>query len=170
MFESFGDKIKRLRKQKGYTQERLAEKTGLSKMSIRRYETGERQPKIEQLFRIANALEVPIIELLEELWLEEKEYVAIFDGLNSEKKENLTDGFIKGYYQTSKKLNSVTSSWINEKKEKEVTRKISKHLKKLSLAGQEEAEKRIEELTRLEEYRKEPDEPPQEPDSPHTLK
>lgn len=152
MPESFSDKIKRLRKQKGYTQEKLAEKTGLSKMSIRRYETGERQPKVEQLFKIANALEVPIIELLEGLYLE-RDYLAVFDGLFNVKKEDLTDEFIKEYYQTSTKLNSVTTTWIKQKKEKQTMQKISKHLKKLSPAGQAEAEKRVEELTRLEEYR-----------------
>lgn len=160
MPESFSDKIKRLRKQQGYTQEKLAEKTGLSKMSIRRYETGERQPKVEQLFKIATALEVPIIDLLEDLYWED-EYIAVFDGLNSVKREELTDEFIKGYYQTSTKFNSITSAWIREEKEKQVKRKISKSLKKLSLTGLAEAEKRVEELTRLEEYRLKT-EPPQE--------
>ncbi len=168
MSEAFSDKIKYLRKQKGYTQEKLAEKTGLSKMSIRRYETGERQPKVDQLFKIAHALEVPIIDLLEGLaW--ENDYAAVFDGLSSVKKEELTDEFIKGYYQTSIKLNSVTSAWLREKKEKQIKQKISKSLKKLSSTGLEEAEKRVEELTRLEEYRLK-NEPPQEPDEPHTPK
>ncbi len=40
-----------------------------------------------------------------------------------------------------------------------VKRKISKSLKKLSSTGLEEAEKRVEELTRLEEYRLKEQEP-----------
>ena len=158
MHEYFSYKIYSLIKQKGYTQEKLAEKSGLSKMSIRRYETGERQPKVEQLFKIANALEVPIVDLLENLhW--DIEYDAVFGGLSNVKKEELTDEFIKEYYQISTKLNSVAGAWFREKTEKQVKRKISKSLKKLSSTGLEEAEKRVEELTRLEEYRLKEQEP-----------
>lgn len=66
MAGTLGSKIKYYRKQKGYTQDMLAEKTELSKMSIRRYETGERQPRVEQLKKIANALEVSILEFMED--------------------------------------------------------------------------------------------------------
>lgn len=66
MAETLGSKIKYYRKQKGYTQDMLAEKTELSKMSIRRYETGERQPRVEQLKKIADVLEVSISEFMED--------------------------------------------------------------------------------------------------------
>ncbi len=66
MAGALGSKIKYYRKQKGYTQDMLAEKTELSKMSIRRYETGERQPRVEQLEKIADALEVSISEFMED--------------------------------------------------------------------------------------------------------
>lgn len=58
MAETLGEEIKHYRKLKKYSQETLAEKAELSKMSIRRYESGERQPGIEQLRKIADALEV----------------------------------------------------------------------------------------------------------------
>ncbi len=49
MSGTLGEKIKYYRKVKGYSQEKSAEKTNLSKMSIRRYESGERQPGLDAL-------------------------------------------------------------------------------------------------------------------------
>lgn len=65
--KSLGDKIKYYRKKRGYTQETLAKMTGFSKMSIRRYETGERQPRYGAVQEIANALDCPIKMLIEDL-------------------------------------------------------------------------------------------------------
>lgn len=61
--KTLGKNIRYYRKEKGYTQEQLAEITGISKMSIRRYETGERQPKIETVQKIADGLGVDIFRL-----------------------------------------------------------------------------------------------------------
>lgn len=58
-----GDKIQKLRKEKGFTQAELAKEAGLSEISIRKYENGDRKPKIETLRCIAKALEVPLHEL-----------------------------------------------------------------------------------------------------------
>ena len=58
--ESVGCKIKAVRKAKGLTQDQLAQKSGVATMTIRRYETGKRQPHLEQLQKIADALEIPI--------------------------------------------------------------------------------------------------------------
>lgn len=63
MSGTLGEKIKHYRKLKGYSQEKLAEKTSLSKMSIRRYESGKRQPKLETIEKIAIALGEPISHL-----------------------------------------------------------------------------------------------------------
>lgn len=64
MIETLGEKIKHYRRIKGYSQEQLAEKTELSKMSIRRYETGERQPRIETIKKIADSLNITLNDLL----------------------------------------------------------------------------------------------------------
>lgn len=53
---NIGSQIRKYRKQKEFTQEQLAQKTGISLMSIRRYETGERKPRMGQLEKIAAAL------------------------------------------------------------------------------------------------------------------
>ncbi|GLB33026.1 hypothetical protein LAD12857_49490 [Lacrimispora amygdalina] len=57
-----GEKIQELRKEKGLTQAELAKKAGLSEISIRKYEKGDRKPKIETLRCIAGALEIPLSE------------------------------------------------------------------------------------------------------------
>lgn len=48
----------------GLTQEELAQKTGVSTMSIRRYESGERMPAIISLSVIAKALEISLETLI----------------------------------------------------------------------------------------------------------
>lgn len=69
MSETLGKKIKYYRKLKGYSQEKLAEKTNLSKMSIRRYESGERQPGLDALKKIASALECQVSDIDESIYI-----------------------------------------------------------------------------------------------------
>ena len=61
---SLGENIKKLRKNKGLTQDKLSEITKISIASIQRYESGKRQPNIQTLNKIAIALDVPLNELL----------------------------------------------------------------------------------------------------------
>lgn len=57
---TFADKLYRLRKEKGLSQKELAKQAGLSQTSIYYWERGERNPKLEQLQKIANVLNVPV--------------------------------------------------------------------------------------------------------------
>lgn len=56
----FGERLKRLRTQAGMTQEELAQKCGIQKQSISRYEKSEREPNIRTAKKIADALGVPL--------------------------------------------------------------------------------------------------------------
>lgn len=69
--KAIGEKIKQYRKLKGLTQEELAKNSGLSTMSIRRYESGERIAPQETLLKIAKALGVHLRDLSDDSWLEE---------------------------------------------------------------------------------------------------
>ncbi len=60
-----GEKIKYYRRLKDYSQKKLSEYSGVSEISIRKYEAGERNPKPEQLQKIADALDLPIIRFLD---------------------------------------------------------------------------------------------------------
>lgn len=69
MYESIElkDKIKSLRKEKGLTQTELGKILGVSQAMIGQYESGIRKPKIEQLLKIADALDVNINSLLDSI-------------------------------------------------------------------------------------------------------
>lgn len=58
-----GENLKRIRKDKGLTQEKLSELTKISITSIQRYELGKRQPTIQAVNKFAEALGVSINEL-----------------------------------------------------------------------------------------------------------
>ena len=58
-------KIKQLREQKGWTQEVLAEKAGLSWGYIARLEIGRHDPSLSTLVKLAKALKVKVGRLVE---------------------------------------------------------------------------------------------------------
>lgn len=53
---TIGDRISVIRRQRNMTQEELAEKLGVTKATISKYELGRRQLRVEQLEAIASAL------------------------------------------------------------------------------------------------------------------
>ena len=55
---NIGEKIQRIRKERGYTAEKLAGMLGISVVSLRKYEYGERMPKGPMIDAIARCLEV----------------------------------------------------------------------------------------------------------------
>lgn len=61
---SLGENIKRARKEKGLTQKDLANKLETTPQNLAQYESGKRNPKYETLEKIANALEVPALDLM----------------------------------------------------------------------------------------------------------
>ena len=61
---TFGETLKRLRKQAKMTQEELANKCNMKKQSISRYENGEREPNIRTAKTIAEALGVQLEALV----------------------------------------------------------------------------------------------------------
>jgi len=59
-----GDNTARIRKEKGLTQEALAEKSGLSQQYISGLENGQRNPTIVTLYELATALGVGHLDLV----------------------------------------------------------------------------------------------------------
>ena len=59
-----GENTARIRKEKGLTQEALAEKSGLSQQYISGLENGQRNPTIVTLYELATALEVGHLDLV----------------------------------------------------------------------------------------------------------
>lgn len=58
-----GNRIKTIRTEKGFSQQELGNKVGLSADRIQKYENGARKPKLELLKKIADALEVDALAL-----------------------------------------------------------------------------------------------------------
>lgn len=64
LLKSFGERIKKLRKEKGLTQERLADEAQIERSYMGTIERGERNPTILKVYRIAKALKVSAGQLL----------------------------------------------------------------------------------------------------------
>lgn len=62
----FGERVRQLRKKKGWNQDELAEHSGLSRVTIAKYETGvKKRPAVQTAAAIADALGVSLSELME---------------------------------------------------------------------------------------------------------
>lgn len=128
---TIGQRIKEARKDTGLTQRELAERSGTATGTIQQYELGKRQPRIEQLQRIASALDVDVNWLMNGYTLEQRDQAwkgqvaQLFEGANAWK-------------EGKARLNTAFDS--------------------LNSSGQQEAIKRVEELTEVPRYRR-PDPP-----------
>ena len=64
IYKRIGFNLLKQRRLKGWTQEQLAEKSGVSRSRISKMENGMENFNIESLFLIAQSLEIDFIELL----------------------------------------------------------------------------------------------------------
>lgn len=132
-----GQNIRAARKQMGLTQEKLAKMAGLSTMSIRRYEKGERIITDETLMKIAKVLKIE--------WQKLKGWV--FHGFT-------VDGFeFWGPPVPTAKL-EIFADNISEQQGpcKQISDQIIMALNKLNRAGQQKAVERVLELTEIPRY------------------
>ena len=58
--EKLGEQIRRARRERGLSQEQLAEKLGVERLQVNRWENGKQQPRADALARLSNVLEKPI--------------------------------------------------------------------------------------------------------------
>ena len=65
IYKSIGKKIKFLREKRGLTQEKLAEKSGLSLDYIGKIEININKPGLRSLIKISNALDVQIKDIFD---------------------------------------------------------------------------------------------------------
>ena len=64
IYKRIGFNLLKQRRLKGWTQEQLAERSGVSRSRISKMENGKENFNIESLFLIAQSLEIDFIELL----------------------------------------------------------------------------------------------------------
>jgi transcriptional regulator with XRE-family HTH domain len=61
----FGKNLASQRKRAGMSQEELAERAGLHRTAISLSETGKRNPRLDTMVRLAEALGIPVTTLVE---------------------------------------------------------------------------------------------------------
>ncbi len=62
--QKIGTFLKELRKEKGFTQEQLAESLNVSRRTVSRWETGSNMPDLDLLMEISDLYEVDLREML----------------------------------------------------------------------------------------------------------
>lgn len=140
---SIGDNIKRIRKWQGLTQVELAAKACMSTMSIRRYESGDREPTFEMAELIANALNVRLEELT---------------GNRAIKSELGGIARILDDYETSKFVIENGGAAVDLLPD-ELRIRLQKSLLRLNEEGKNKAVERVEELTEIPRYQLQPEAP-----------
>lgn len=92
---SFGERLKKVRKMRGLTQQDLADKLELPRPTMAGYETKGYEPNFETLKRIANALDVSIDYLLDNIEKpninDENKTIAAYSTNNKLSKEDIED-------------------------------------------------------------------------------
>ena len=64
--QDLGARIRAARQAAGLSQEKLAERLGLTRQAVTKWETGQSAPSTENLLRLAEVLGVPVSTLLDE--------------------------------------------------------------------------------------------------------
>lgn len=137
------DLIKLYRNEKKISQEELAEKLGVSRVTITRYENGTRVPSIDMLRKIAKALDVPPIRI----------FGQFKDGV-------IDEIFSKAGYDSEATMKKFYLRLISEdldlldKEGKKTASQIVKWLSKLNSKGQDLAKNMIVSLINIEEYKR----------------
>ncbi|MCX7705301.1 MAG: helix-turn-helix transcriptional regulator [bacterium] len=66
IYKTIGQSIRKIRKSLGLTQEELSVKTGINPSFLSHIERGTKKASIETIYKIANALEVPVQKIFSE--------------------------------------------------------------------------------------------------------
>ena len=163
---NLGDKIKYYRNLKKLTQKQLSGMTGISEIAIRKYESNQRKPKIENIIKIAIALEIPSNLLVGSdinitNLIDRSDYNEIKADFNSEEEVcAFLNGILKRGFKPIQEIEngivfsngSVLVTLPVKVKIEKLTDILLSDFNKLNKTGKEEAVKRVEELTQINKY------------------
>lgn len=170
---SFKDRLKRARKRAGYTQAKLAKKTGLATGTIQMYELGTRKPTVKSLSKIASALGVEyqftkdgepyfytFVDTVEPLDNEDNIFNEnqLLDAMND---SGMSIKTFETRKESGKVFNSNTNTFDNRtEKIIDLTdeAKLIDNYNNLNKFGKKEAIKRVEEMTHIPKYQKDTNE------------
>lgn len=136
-----GERIKKVRLEKGITQTELAQKLGIPYQSIGQWERGIRNPKRETLQKIADALDVELWELLGDRCDPIRAVDPSETNTEREKRLGLSEG-------------AISDALRVEDVEKQNKADMMAAMDKLNIPGQKEAVKRVQELGFVDEYKR----------------
>jgi len=145
---TIGEHIRLIRKTKKLTQKQVAEKCGMADSAIRKYESGTVTPKYETLERIASALEVPVSDILTDvIKISFPQADPALPHIPTEEELcRMTPAQIE--YTALLGLSDVLPEVLD-------TRLLNAY-GKLNKLGKVESVRRIEELTEIPKYKKDP--------------
>lgn len=154
---NIGNTLKKIRKEKGYTQKKFAEKADIPVSTYSNYENGNRNPNLQTLQKFADLLNVSLSEIILSAAVRKEK----LEHLSSEEKEKISDEVYTG----AQKLAEVIKTHEFERSQSgifdgdifedmERHDKIIEYLGQLNVLGRQTAVERIEELTKIPEYRK----------------
>ena len=144
---SIGENIKKFRKEKGLTQKQLAEKCGMAEITIRQYETGKREPRLDQQKIISKALDIPLIYII------------------SGTSDVISNALFIASIQDVLDMAESVGRDVNKTSELiELEIKLLFNYNKLNIEGKIKAVDHVEMLAKIPEYQKEetPDQNPEE--------
>lgn len=146
--ERIGKQIRDYRSMKRLTQRELARKSDLSINTINRYETGERMPTIYNLCKIAEALDVSVLDLVGAADASSRD--------NTKERQYITVDELRARAISG----SVAYDRIEEivEAQHDKTENLLSAFDRLNEAGQQKAVERVEELTEIPKYQKKPGE------------
>ncbi|MGN0708123.1 MAG: helix-turn-helix domain-containing protein [Faecalibacterium sp.] len=124
MPQTIGEKIRLVRKERGLTQKELGERSGIAEPTIRRYELGKLNPKIETLMKIASALGVTVWEL----------------------------GAVDSPQYRQAAIHNLAQMYEDDAKENKKLELLKRAFYKLNPDGQDKALERVQELTEIPRY------------------
>ncbi|WP_197115132.1 helix-turn-helix domain-containing protein [Facklamia lactis] len=95
----FNEKLYKLRKENGYSQEDLAEKLNVSRQTISKWEVGDTTPELERLVDISNLFSITLDELVlsKEDEINKEEELPLKKNIEYIKKEVLTENVKKNF-------------------------------------------------------------------------
>lgn len=137
---TFGKKLKTIRENRGLSQRQLGEKMGITQQTVAQYEKIIEQPKLATIRRLAEALEVPLSDLIMDWSLFSDEEIR--NDWGSAKITNI-------------KVNDMNFSNVDDFHEHVFDKLISENLKILNKAGKFKLANYASDLTKIPEYRKE---------------
>ena len=144
MNETVGERIRAARAEKKLTQKELAQQVGIPYQTLQFWENGKRNPKIDNLQRVADALDVDVNWLLRGVALCEQQ--AAFAGHTW---KNATGGAqlaaLNGLFDSPKSAEPLDLPSLEEQ--------LLAHFRTLNPRGQQVAVERLGELVQLPAYR-----------------